>query len=378
MKLLHAFSTFAIGGSQARFAQLVDRLGNGYHHHVTAMDADVAGFPALEIVTCPERLTPFTLPVQKTGSISLDNVRQFSRTLQDQNVDGLCTYNFGSIEWSIANRFINKKPHLHFEDGFGSDESLTKQLRRRVFGRRLAIGSKTTIVVPSKGLEGLARDRWGFKDQQIRRIPNGVDVQRFYSPPGGRSFRTHPDEIIVGTIGALRPEKNYGRLLRAFQKASADLPLRLIVVGDGAERSALEALASTLEIDDRIVFCGSVSDAQNYYCGFDIFALSSDTEQLPMTVLEAMAAGKPVLSTDVGDIQDTVSEENHRFISPLDDETALVHGMKVLAASSSLREHIGSQNASRAQSVFSIDTMMDRYSDLLAETVPESTNASGS
>ncbi|MEM9262101.1 MAG: glycosyltransferase, partial [Pseudomonadota bacterium] len=219
MKLLHAFSTFAIGGSQARFAQLVDRLGHGYHHHVTAMDADVAGFPALEIVTCPERLTPFTLPVQKTGSISLDNVGQFSRTLQDRNIDVLCTYNFGSIEWSIANRFINKKPHLHFEDGFGSDESLTKQLRRRVFARRLAIGSKTKIVVPSKGLEDLAKNRWGFKGEQIRRIPNGVDVQRFSGPPAGKSFRTDPDEIIVGTIGALRPEKNYGRLLRAFQKA---------------------------------------------------------------------------------------------------------------------------------------------------------------
>ncbi|MEM1396997.1 MAG: glycosyltransferase family 4 protein, partial [Pseudomonadota bacterium] len=123
---------------------------------------------------------------------------------------------------------------------------------------------------------------------------------------------------------------------------------------------------------------GSVSDAQNYYCGFDIFALSSDTEQLPMTVLEAMAAGNPVLSTDVGDIQDTVSEENQPFITPLDDETAFVQGMKALAASSSLRDHIGSQNIRRAQSVFSIDTMMDRYRDLLAETVPESTNASGS
>ncbi|MGH7113329.1 MAG: glycosyltransferase, partial [Stellaceae bacterium] len=129
--------------------------------------------------------------------------------------DLLITYNWGAIEWAMANRLFPIARQLHFEAGFGKEEA-TIQIRRRVLFRRWALARAAGVVVPSHRLEELARGVWKLPPGRVVYVPNGVDAARFADPPRDRvrGFARRPGELVVGTVAPLRPEKNIGRLLR--------------------------------------------------------------------------------------------------------------------------------------------------------------------
>jgi glycosyltransferase involved in cell wall biosynthesis len=156
---------------------------------------------------------------------------------------------------------------------------------------------------------------------------------------------------VIGTIAALREEKNLPRLLRAFSRLVETVPARLVVVGDGPQRPALSALATELGIADRVEFAGYSHDTPAFYTRFDVFALSSDTEQMPLSVIEAMASGLPVVATDVGDVRAMVSPENAPFVTELDD-TALAAALRTLIANTLLRYRVGAANLLKARRDF--------------------------
>jgi glycosyltransferase involved in cell wall biosynthesis len=126
---------------------------------------------------------------------------------------------------------------------------------------------------------------------------------------------------------------------------------RLVIVGDGPERPALEALAGSLGVVDRVQFAGHHQDTTAFYAQFDIFALSSDTEQMPLSVIEAMASGLPVVSTAVGDVPMMVAAENARFIVAL-DEAVLGGALAALSGDREARRRLGQANLAKAQSDF--------------------------
>ena len=119
-------------------------------------------------------------------------------------------------------------------------------------------------------------------------VPNGIDLDRFAA-----GERAPTGEPVIGTITGLRREKNLTRLLRAFRQVADTTPARLIIAGDGSERATLEAQAAELGLGQRVQFTGHLDDPAPLYRSIDVFALSSDTEQMPLSVLEAMAACLP-------------------------------------------------------------------------------------
>ena len=149
-------------------------------------------------------------------------------------------------------------------------------------------------MLPSRNLVRIATRDLEAAARVIRYVPNGIDLARFATDGAQRGA----GEPVIGTVAALREEKNIARLC---SRAFALLPSgRLVIVGDGPERPALEALAASLGVADRVEFAGHHQDTPAFYARFDIFALSSDTEQMPLSVIEAMASGLPVVATDGG------------------------------------------------------------------------------
>jgi glycosyltransferase involved in cell wall biosynthesis len=193
----------------------------------------------------------------------------------------------------------------------------------------------------------------------VRYIANGIDLDRFAvarSQP-----RTANAPPVVGTVAALRVEKNLPRLLRAF--AAVTPPARLAIVGDGPERPALEALAESLGLRDRVQFAGHIDDPAPVYAGFDVFALSSDTEQMPLSVIEAMAAGLPVATTDVGDVRAMLATENASFVGRLDD-AELARSLTALLGDPALRARVGAANQAKARAEFDQAAMFRAYGAL--------------
>src|SRR3974390_3093012 len=146
--LLHAFSTFRVGGPQIRFCTLANRFGARYRHVLFAMDGRY---------DCRERVEDGVevaiADVLAKKSDTLGNRRRFRSYLQTYPPDLLITYNWGSVEWPMANR-PRLVPHVHIEDGFGPEEA-DRQFLRRVWTRRLLL-SNSVVVVPSRTLESIA------------------------------------------------------------------------------------------------------------------------------------------------------------------------------------------------------------------------------
>jgi glycosyltransferase involved in cell wall biosynthesis len=354
--MLHVFPSFAYGGQQARLATLARGLGPAFRHLVLSLDEDISA-RALFDEDAPVEFN--TYKMEKSRGFSLTNIFTFRKLLHTTVPDILCTYNWGSIEAAIANRMGARAPHIHFEDGFGADETDGRANRKRDISRRLIL-SKSVVVVPSHGLKQAATVRWKLKPDQVRLIKNAVDGGRLQSgeKPAGRG-------VVVGSLGALRKEKNYGRLIKAFISADRDKNARLEIIGDGPERGVLGSLAGN---DERIALPGATASPGDAYARFDIFALSSNTEQAPISLMEAMATGLPVVATNVGDIADMVSEENLPYITPPGNDAAYAEALAQMLQNPSARAVIGAANRRKAKDAFSLERMVDAHRTLYLES----------
>jgi glycosyltransferase involved in cell wall biosynthesis len=136
-----------------------------------------------------------------------------------------------------------------------------------------------------------------------------------------------------------------------------------VIAGDGPQRAELERLAGELGLAARVHFTGHLADPAALYRGLDVFALSSDTEQMPLSVIEAMAAGLPIAATDVGDVAAMVADENRAFVSPLDD-AALAKAIVALARDRALRDRVGSANRAKAEAEFGQSAMVAAWGRL--------------
>jgi len=361
--LLHVFSTFAIGGPQMRFAILADRLGPKYRHLIMSMSGQIDAASLLR-----PGLSYEVVAIRNSRRNSVANVLRFAQAIRRIDPDLLVTYNWGALEWAIANRFGPRISHVHVEDGFGPDEAALR-FRRRAWLRRLGLGCTTkAVVVPSRNLERIAHSEWRLPAARICYLPNGVDTVRFGAavPEAKRAFTKQPGELVVGTCAALRPEKNLARLIRAFAACGAR-NARLVICGDGPERQALERVAAATGVSERVVFTGYVAKPETALANFDVFAMSSDTEQMPLGLLEGMAAGLPAAGTDVGDTRSVVADENKRFIVPVADSAALTGTLRALLADAALRAKLGAANQAKARAEFSIDTMIAAYDRLFED-----------
>ena len=356
--LLHVFPSFAVGGPQVRFTDIANRLAGKYRHTVISLDGaiDCASRLASDATV---RLMP--LAARKSSGLDLGNLRHFRRLLGDIRPDVLLTYNWGAVEWALANRWFSVAQHIHFEDGFGPEESTT-QLRRRLIFRRLAFGAHTTLVVPSLTLQRLATQTWRFKPAKVIRIPNGIDCERFVASRDKPACGT----TVIGTVGALRAEKNFARLIRCVAAMPSAFSRSLVIAGDGPERDRLENAALACGLAESVEFMGAMDRPERLMKDLDIFALSSDTEQMPYAVIEAMAARLPVVATDVGDIRAMVAKENRPFIVARDDEAGFAAALDRLAADAALRRRLGSANRTRAIAEFDLNKMCERYDDLFS------------
>ncbi|TFY84032.1 glycosyltransferase, partial [Pseudomonas kairouanensis] len=141
-----------------------------------------------------------------------------------------------------------------------------------------------------------------------------------------------PDEWVVGNVGRLHPDKDQATLLKGFALALSQLPAdsRLAVLGTGRLEQDLKELARELGIADKVLFLGQVPDARRYFRAFDVFALSSDHEPFGMVLLEAMAAGVPLLATACGGAKEVV--EGVGILFPFGDAEHLAQGLGYLAA----------------------------------------------
>lgn len=348
-RVLHVFATFTAAGPQVRTAELMHGLGGEFEHAVVAMDGRTE---ALEL--CPDGVRVVPAP---------SGLRAMRALLAREDPDLLCTYNWGAFDAALAARLAGRRAHVHHEDGFNADEA-GRRKRRRNLARRFALGRASAVVVPSRLLAGIARREWRVPEHRLRLIVNGVDPERFRPDGPGRAelrgrLGIPLDARVVGAVGHLRPVKRYDRLLRA----AADLEgVHVVLVGEGPERAALESLVpACTPRGGGIHLVGHQRDLAPWYRSMDVLCVSSDSEQLPVTLLEAMACGLPACGTDVGDLAVTVPAEGRDLLVPPGEPGPLGAVLARLLEDDERRIALGRACAARAREEYSRDAMVSAY-----------------
>lgn len=358
--LLHVFSTFVPAGPQVRVAKLLSALDSSWRHSIVAMDGRLDA----RALVAPTLDVRYLDAPPKAGSLA--TVRAMRRVLKREKPQLVLTYNFGAIDSVIAARSLGL-PHVHHEDGFLPDEAHGFK-RRRIWMRRAAFGSVTELVVISRNLERIARELWRVPAERLHYIANGIEVERFPERDGASALRAEfgwpPEALVVGAVGHLRPEKNLRRLFDAAARASREVDVRLLVLGDGPERAELERLAAQPPLAGRVRFVGYQADPRAHYRCMDVFALTSDTEQMPIALLEAMASALPAVATDVGDVRAMLPDEQARYVVRLGGEecvAGLANGLVELGLDARLRQRMGAANRFRCRTQFDQASMVEAY-----------------
>jgi glycosyltransferase involved in cell wall biosynthesis len=213
-----------------------------------------------------------------------------------------------------------------------------------------------------------------FPEEKVFLIPNGIDTDRFsFETDSRRSWRDSlqigAETPVVGIVAALRPEKNHDLFLRAAKLTSTSIPTaEFVIAGDGPERNRLERLADTLALKSKTHFIGSTADIPGVLSMIDVFALTSHNEASPVSIMEALSCGRPVVATDVGSIDESVIEgETGSLVLPGDSEAMSARWCELLADKST-RDRLGQAGRAHIVANSSLQSMTDGYTHLIETT----------
>lgn len=235
--------------------------------------------------------------------------------------------------------------------------------------RRL-IGRTTRLVGNSQSVADFYRNL-GVPSEKLDVIYNGIDLLDY--PPGARDIARQelgikPESHVVGFVGRLANQKRLVDLIWAFELIRVmHGEVVFVMIGDGPERQQLEYFAHRLEISDRVKFLGHREDAQRFLPAFDVFWLASDFEGLSNSIMEAMAAGLPVVASDIPPNRELVIPEKTGYLVPIGNRVAYAQLAERLLLDPALARQFGAAGRERIASHFSVEQMVESYSRLYQE-----------
>ncbi|HEX5966220.1 MAG TPA: glycosyltransferase [Pyrinomonadaceae bacterium] len=232
------------------------------------------------------------------------------------------------------------------------------------------------IVVSAQQGSEIGNDfRVGRKDQ-IKVIPLGLDLSMFEGHASRRArFREElgidDETILVGIVGRLTEIKNHRMFLNSVARLKDKRALRFVIIGDGALRQNLEEQARSLGLESKVIFSGSRKDPEYFYPALDIVALTSLNEGTPLTLIEAMANGRPIVATSVGGVVDLLGDERGIRVRSGDEE-GLASALKRLADDRQLRGDLGARGFEFVQRHYRKERLVEDIKRLYRELmIPE-------
>ncbi|MCU6434120.1 TIGR03088 family PEP-CTERM/XrtA system glycosyltransferase [Undibacterium sp. Jales W-56] len=281
----------------------------------------------------------------------------------------LHTYNLSAIEYTFTASLAGVPVRIHAEHGRDISDPLGRNRKHNLL-RRLMTPFIDTYVAVSNDLHGWLKTSIHVPDTKNRLINNGVDTRRF-SPEADSAVTTPwPAEcFVIGTVGRLQDIKNQQGLIRAFVLLREALPahqdkLRLSIIGDGPLLATLKQQVAAAGISDVVWLPGARSDIAAIMRGFNLFALPSLAEGTPVTLLEAMSSGLPVVVSRVGGIPEVVQEGVHGALVAAADDAAFAQAFaEYCQRPAMLRQH-GAAASQYVRQKFSITAMVNSYTNL--------------
>lgn len=368
IKIVHVLHSFDSGGLENGVLNLINGLNwNRYQHVLCCITrsgrmAERLKRDDVEVIELNKKPGPdWFLPVR------------LARVFRKIKPHIVHTRNWGAIDGIVGARLSGSVYVVHSEHGVTMSE-IDKSSRKRNTARRLLSTLVDRFITLSEDLQEWARRDLGIPSSKLQTICNGVDVAKFNADLSILDARHQcgfaGSEFIVGSVGRLDPIKNHAGLIRAYSQLAQSFPhARLLIVGSGPCGEELQHLVKALGLSDRVTLMGTRDDIPRLLRCMDVFALPSFSEGISNTVLEAMAAGLPVIATDVGGNGELVRNKETGMLIPNRNDQALKDAILLYLKNRDLILQHGNSGRDRVEKQYSLSKMLADYDELYTSLV---------
>ncbi|MBP6824559.1 MAG: glycosyltransferase [Acidobacteria bacterium] len=363
IKILHVIDSLGIGGMERVVIDVANGLDSAKFEQVAccisrrgeAVDELRDGVRSIDLGKGDEadRLMPLKL----------------ARLIRRERPDIVHSQSWSGVDTALARLLTPGVKLVHSEHGRSYSDLRRRPLMRRMARRGLYHLADSVFAISSEVREFYCAQT-GFPAEHMQVIPNGIDVRRIDGAEAGgvrSELGIAADDFVFGTVARLDLTKDTMTLARAF--AAIALPrrnpkIKLLIVGDGEQRSRLEEFVGMLGLNRVVIFTGRRRDVPRLLRAMDVFALSSVSEGMPLTVLEAMAARLPVVATEVGALPELVEEAKTGFLIPVRHAVAMADKLEKFIANPQLAKTFGKEARRKVEREFTLEQMLRSYAEL--------------
>jgi len=355
-----------------RVAQIIDDLNyGGAEQLVTSLSAGLSRRGHEVVLICLREIgaNPVDLrearavgvaivELHKPDGFHFSTLRRLGGVLRRRQIDVVHTHNHLVHHYAvIAARWVGVPAILNTLHGSASLEGSRKWSQWLYLASVLA-GHRVVTVCPQ--VANFLRDNFFLPNGRLATVANGVNLQRFLQI----ERRSRANVLVFGSIGRLDPVKDYGNLLEAFALLKRRYPaIQLRILGDGSLLPKLQALTASLSIADSVVFEGFSLDTPDFLARIDVYVISSRSEGLPLSMLEAMGAGLPIVTTNVGEIPAIVQGADCGWLAERGNPQDLARAMHEAATAVDLSEK-GGLSRRHARDRYTAERMVADYEAL--------------
>jgi sugar transferase (PEP-CTERM/EpsH1 system associated) len=363
--VVHLTYSLDVGGLETLLVDCINRMPPERYRHA---------------VVCLTRYTDFAQRITQPGvelyaldkppGLGLGTHLKFWKLMRKLRPAILHTYNLSALEYNFSGALAGIPVRIHAEHGRDASDPHGLNPKHNFLRRRIAPFVDRFIPV-SEDLRHWLADTVRIPAAKTLFIKNGVDTDRFAAPtaPGAGASPWGPDDIVIGTVARIQDVKNHRDLVTAFARLRDQLPeqrdrLRLSIVGDGPLMVAVREQVAGLGLEEVVWLPGARADVAALLHGFSLFVLPSLAEGTPVSMLEAMASGLPVVASNVGGIPEVVTDGCEGSLVAPRDVDALAAALAGYVRDPALRRRHGEAARTRIEQSFSMRAMLVEYGRL--------------
>lgn len=347
------------GGAETLAIRLAEKLDKNIFNTMVCSLSDVG---PLRDMIIQKKIQFFTLGKVEGKDFTI--IRKLKRLINEQNVDIIHTHNQGPLLYTYLSTFFEKKPRIVHTEHINMGKEFSYS-RRHVLYNNLIYRCLDGFLSIAQHLTDDFRKKYRLSHAQIVTIHNGIEIfpeKKVMSNSLREELRLGSDVPIVGNISALRPQKDHATLINAMNIVVRRFPgVKLAIAGEGELDSDLKKQVKRLNLEDSVIFLGYRSDIREILPQFNLFVLPSLYEGLPLCILEAMEAGKPIVATDVEGTNELIIPQKTGLLTPAGNPEQMAEAIISILSNPMLAEKMGKAARKLVEREYSMGFMIKKY-----------------
>ncbi len=360
MRVMQIIYSFGVGGAEVVARDIALNMISNVSHSIVALETDG---PLLNVLSA-KNIKLYVINRQPTER--LGPMFRLWRAMRDFKPDVVHTHHLYMLFYTWPGALLIGARIIHTEHQYHSLTSDKARFRLRNLSRFCQ-----AVTGVNKETSVFLRDQVRIPEYKIHTVANGIDLEKYRAGALSRTeIGLSSDDLVAGIIARLNPIKDHATLLNAFRLVVEHYPkAKLLIIGDGEERSNLEQLTSQLKLAQNVQFLGFRTDIPALLACLDIFVLSSRDEGLPLCILEAMASAKPVVATNVGGIPAIVKSGVTGLLVPPADPQTMAKALLEVFVDVAWGRDMGKNGRRLVEQYYDLKISLNQYYSLYKEAL---------